>query len=216
MAIHLTLKLLTTTYIDEPTHVFTNYLNVLYLLNTQIKHPTLHNSHFDKNALESMSIIIQSRTQITTLHKVKAHATINRNEQADTLAKIGCELEHKDVVMPHEHAHPTPYYLQKDWWHSMQETLDKGPIRHLGKHVLKYDKKHNLEVIANQTHQLHKWLENKDIDKTLSNNFWTNPSNMDKQKNMPNQILDGIIHGPSPEATVLWSRSLPIKNMPHL
>ena len=49
----------------------------------------------------------------------------------------------------------------------MQETLDKGPIRHLGKHVLKYDKNHNLEVIANQTHQLQKWLKNKDIDKTL-------------------------------------------------
>ena len=84
--------------------------------------------------------------------------------------------------MPHEHAHPTPYYLQKDWWHSMQETPDKGPIRHLGKHVLKHDKKHNLEIIANQIHQLHKWLENKDIDKTLSNNFWTNPSITDKQK----------------------------------
>ena len=55
----------------------------------------------------------------------------------------------------------------------MQETSDKGPIRHLGKHVLKYDKIHNLEVIANQTHQLHKWLENKYIDKALSNVFWT-------------------------------------------
>ena len=64
----------------------------------------------------------------------------------------------------------------------MQETLDKSPIRHLGKHVLKYDKNHNLEVIANQTHQLHKCLENKDIDKTLSNNFWKNPSITDKQK----------------------------------
>ena len=64
----------------------------------------------------------------------------------------------------------------------MQETPNKGPIRHLGKHVLKYDKNHNLEVIANQTHQLHKWLENKDIDKTLSNNLWKNPSITNKQK----------------------------------
>ena len=46
--------------------------------------------------------------------------------------------------------------------------------------TLKYDKKHNLEIIANQTHQLHKWLKNKDIDKTISNNSWTNPSMMDK------------------------------------
>ena len=84
--------------------------------------------------------------------------------------------------MSHEHAHPTPYYLQKDWWHLMQETPDKGPIRHLGEHILEYDKNHNLEVIANQTHQLHKWLKNKDIDNPLSNNFWTNPSITDKQK----------------------------------
>jgi hypothetical protein len=73
-------------------------------------------------------------------------------------------------------------YLQKDWWHSMHETPDKGPIRHLGKYVLKYDKKHNLEIIANQTHQLHKWLDNKDIDKIISNDFSQNPTITDKQK----------------------------------
>ena len=79
--------------------------------------------------------------QTNTLRKVKAHTNINGNEQADTLAKLGCELDHRDVVATYEHAHPTPYYLQKDRWHSMQETLDKGPTRHLGKYVLKYDKK---------------------------------------------------------------------------
>ena len=80
MAIHHTLQLLTTTYHDEPTHIFTNYLNVLYLLKTQIKHPTLHNNHPDKNILESMTKALQSHTQTTTLHKVKAHANINGNE----------------------------------------------------------------------------------------------------------------------------------------
>ena len=30
--------------------------------------------------------------------------------------------------------------------------------------------------------QTHKWLKNNDIDKTLSSNFWTNPSITDKQK----------------------------------
>ena len=203
MAIHHTLQLLTTIYPDEPTHIFMDCLNVLYLLNTQIKHPTIHNSHPYKNILESMTTMLQSRTQITTLHKVKARANINGNEQVDTLAKLGCGLDHRDAAMPHEHAHPTPYYLQKDWWHSMQETPDKGPIRHLGKYVLKYDKNHNLEVIANQTHQLHKWLENKDIDKTLSNNFWKNPSIMDKQNNMLNQNPNGTVYGPRPQATLL-------------
>ena len=78
---------------------------------------------------------------------------------------MGCDLDHRDAITTYEHAHPTPYYLQKGWWHSMQETPDKGPIRHLGKCISKYDKKHNLALIATQTHQLHKWLDNKDIDK---------------------------------------------------
>ena len=171
MAIHHTLCLLITTYRNEPAHIFTNCLNVLYLLNTQIKHPTLHNSHPVKKMLESIIKMLQSPTQITTLHKVKAHTDINDNEQAYILAKLGCELDHRDAIATYEHAHPTPYNLQKDWWHSMQETLDKGPIRHLGKYVLKYDKRHNLEIITNQTYQLHKWLDNKDIDKVLSNDF---------------------------------------------
>ena len=56
----------------------------------------------------------------------------------------------------------------------MQETPNKGPnIRHLGKHIFKYDKRHNLEVIANQ---------NEDIDKVLSNEFWINPTITDVQE----------------------------------
>ena len=140
MAIHHTLRLLTTTYRNEPAHIFIDCLNVLYLLNTQTKHPTLHNSQPDKKILESIIKMLQSRTQTTTLHKVKAHTNISGNEQADKLAKMGCELEHRDAITTYEHAHPTPYYLQKDWWHSMQETPDKGPIRHLGKYIAKHDK----------------------------------------------------------------------------
>ena len=182
MAIHHTLRLLTTTYRNEPAHIFTNCFNVLYLLNTQTKHPTLHNNHPDKMILESIIKMLQSRTQTTTLHKVKAHTNISGNEQANKLAKMGCVLEHRDVVATYEHAHLTPYYLQKDWWHSMQETPDKGPIRHLGKYILEHDKKHNLTIIATQTHWLHKWLDNKEIDKALSNDFWNNPVITDKQK----------------------------------
>ena len=64
----------------------------------------------------------------------------------------------------------------------MQDTPDKGPIRHLSKYILKHDKKHNLTIMASQTHQLHKWLDNKDIDKNLSNDFWNNPTITNKQK----------------------------------
>ena len=54
-----------------------------------------------------------SRTQITTLHKTIAHANINGNEHADTLAKLGVNNQ-RDVATPYKHTHPTPYYFQKD------------------------------------------------------------------------------------------------------
>jgi hypothetical protein len=63
--------------------------------------------------LESIIRMLQSRTQLSTLHKVKAHTNINGNEQADTLAKLGCELNHRDAITTYEHAHPTPYLPPK-------------------------------------------------------------------------------------------------------
>ena len=77
MAIHHTLRLLTTTYHNEPAHIFTDCINVLYLINTHTKHTTVHNSHPDKKILESIVKMLQDRTQTTTLHKVKAHTNIN-------------------------------------------------------------------------------------------------------------------------------------------
>jgi hypothetical protein len=148
--------------------------------------------------------MLQSRTQTTTLHKFQAHTNISGNEQANKLAKMRCELDHRDAIATYEHAHPTPYYLQKDWWHSMQETPNKGPIRHRGKYILKYDKKHNIAIIVTQTHQLHKWLDNKDIDRALSNDFWDNPIITNKQKNMPSKIPNRTIYGTCSDTTLLW------------
>ena len=64
----------------------------------------------------------------------------------------------------------------------MQKIPNKGPISHFGKHILKHDNIYNLAIKANQTHQLHQWLKNDDIDKILSNDFQINPTIMDKQK----------------------------------
>ena len=73
MAIHHTLRLLTTTYRNEPAHIFIDCLNVLYLINTQTKHPTLHNNHPYKKILESTVKMLQARTQTTSaLYKVKS------------------------------------------------------------------------------------------------------------------------------------------------
>ena len=47
---------------------------------------------------------------------------------------------------------------------------------------LSHNKKHNLEIIVTQIHQLHKWLDNKDIDKAPSNDFWNRQVITDKQK----------------------------------
>ena len=182
MALHHTLRLLTTTYQNEPAHIFTDCINVIYLLKNHIKHPTTHNSHPDKVTLASMVQMLLGRTQITTIHKVRAHANIDGNEQADKLAKRGRKLEHEDAEHPYEHAHPAPYYFQKDWWHSMDQTPDKGPICFLEKHIIKHDKKHNLNILATNFPNIDKWIANEEIDDKLSNEFWKNPIITDAQK----------------------------------
>ena len=52
----------------------------------------------------------------------------------------------------------------------MQETPYKWPIKHLENTSLNMTKE-NLAIIADQTHQLYKWLENTDIHKVSSNDF---------------------------------------------
>ena len=49
IATHETLCIINNQYLNEPAYIFTDSLNVLYLLNTQIKHLTLHNSHPTKS-----------------------------------------------------------------------------------------------------------------------------------------------------------------------
>ena len=113
IAIHKTLQIINTQYPNEPTYIFTDSLNVLYLLNTQIKHPTLHNSHPYQVTLASMVQLLQNRSQPITLYKVRAHVNIDGNEQVDKLAKEGLDLTHRSATHSYEHAHATPYYYQK-------------------------------------------------------------------------------------------------------
>jgi hypothetical protein len=80
IAIHKTLRIITTQCPNEPAYLFTDSLNVLYLLNTQIKHPTLYNSHPDQATLASMVQLLQNRSQPITLYKVRAHVNIDGNE----------------------------------------------------------------------------------------------------------------------------------------
>ena len=64
----------------------------------------------------------------------------------------------------------------------MLETPDKGFICFLEKHLIKHDRKNNLEVVATLFPNIDKWIFNKDIDNKLSNDFWTNKSIIDSQK----------------------------------
>ena len=122
------------------------------------------------------------RTQLTTLYKVRAHSNIEGNEKADKLAKIGWRKGHYDAIHSHEFAHSTPYYYQRDWWHSMSEIPNKGPIRFLEKHLIKYDRRNHLEVATTLFPNIDKWVTNEDIDNDLFNNFWNNKNIIDFQK----------------------------------
>src|ERR1700738_2480318 len=167
MAIHKTLRIINTQFPNEPAFIFTDSLNVLYLFNTQIKHPTLHNSHPDQTTLNSMVKIFQNRTQPSTLYKVRAHVNIDGNEKADKLAKEGLELKHRIATHSYEHAHATPYYYQKDVWASMTDVPDKGPVRFLDKQIIKYDRETSIALMATQSPNTSKWTENVHIDKEL-------------------------------------------------
>ena len=137
IAIHETLWIINNQYPNEPAYIFTVSLNVLYLLNTQIKHPPLprplHNSHLDQVTLASMILLLQNRSQPITLYKIRAHINIDGNKQTNKLAKEGLGLPHQNAIHPFEHAHAIPYYYQKDEWPSMIDTLDKGLVRFLEK-----------------------------------------------------------------------------------
>ena len=182
MVIHKTLRIINTQFPNKPAYIFTDCLNVLYLLNTQIKHPTLHNSHPDQNTLASMVELLQQRTQPISLYKVKAHINFYGNKAADTLAKQGLLIAHRNAEQSNKYAHATPYYYQKENWPSRIDVLDKRRVRILEKQIKKYDRENNLEIIAIQTPNICKWTGNADVDNELSNEFSENSAITDKQK----------------------------------
>ena len=182
MAIHATLKIINEEYPNKPIQIFTDCFNGLHVIKTQIRHLTLHNNHPDKIILQEIVELSQQRIQPTTLQKVRAHANIESNKKIDELTKEGREKEHTDAINPHEFAHSTPYYYQKDWWHSMDGTPNKGSIRFLEKCIIKHDRKYNLEVIAIESPNIDKWIANEDIDNVLSNKYWINKHITDSQK----------------------------------
>jgi hypothetical protein len=162
---------------QEPAHIFRDRLNSLYLINTQIKHPTKQNNHLDKTILALIVKMLKNRATPTTLHKVRAHTNVISNEEADKLAKEDSkiDLENDIPTQPHENAHSTPY-----WWCRDDDHLYKGPIRHLKSCLEKIEKKNN-EELTKTFDNINNWINDPHIDKKIFNNFWTNPTITDAQ-----------------------------------
>ena len=77
----------------------------------------------------------------------------------------------------------------------MDKTLDKDTTRFLVKHIIKYNRKYNLEVIATKSPNIDKWIANEDIDNELSNEYWTNKQITDSQKTCLLKLLHGQYMG---------------------
>ena len=75
-----------------------------------------------------------------------------------------------------------PHYYQRKEWPSMDETPDKGPIRFLANYLKKHDLDKDHNELANNLPNIEKWTGNADIDRKLSNEFWTNSRITDTQK----------------------------------
>jgi ribonuclease HI len=123
--IHHTLQILIQEFNNEPAHIFTDSLNSLYLINTQIKHPTQQNNHPDKKILASIVNMLKNRTTTTHLYKVRTHTNITGNEAVDKLAKDGSKIILvSDIPFHlHESTHSTPF-----WWCRDDDHLYRGPI----------------------------------------------------------------------------------------
>ncbi len=57
--------------------------------------------------------MLERRTQPTTIYKVKAHAKIDENEQANQLAKKNTKKKHRFASKSCAFAYTTPYYFRK-------------------------------------------------------------------------------------------------------
>ena len=175
MAIYDTIKLSSTQFQHEPVHIFANSLNSLYLLNTQIKYPSIYNNHPNKTILSEMVKMLQQRNHPLIIYKMCTHSNICGNDKADFLAKEGNELEYRHPCFPHEYAHSTPYYLHKEFWlGNMMRTPYKGPIRHLQTYLTKYYNLFLLEHLEEHFPYISKWTNDPNIDHELSNSFWKN------------------------------------------
>jgi hypothetical protein len=97
LAIHHTLQLILAQFPHEPAYIFTDCLNIIYLLLTQMQHPTYHNSHPDKTLLQSIIHMLTLHTQPITIAKVKAFHT---SKEMSLLTNLPNKAPHYPTAYP--------------------------------------------------------------------------------------------------------------------
>jgi ribonuclease HI len=61
----------------------------MFLINTQLRYPTIQNNHPDKIILQGITKHLTNQITLINTQKVKAHKNIIGNKEADKLAKEG-------------------------------------------------------------------------------------------------------------------------------
>jgi ribonuclease HI len=130
-AIHDTIKL--TLRDTKSTYIFTDSLNSIYLINTQLKHPTSQNNHPNKLLLQEIIKHINNKLSTLHIHKVKAHKGIQGNEEANKLAKQGAEKETLPIEEIYHNTHTSPH-----WLHRAKPCQYGKPFKDLNKNYQKY------------------------------------------------------------------------------
>jgi hypothetical protein len=148
------------------THISTNNLNSIYLINNHIHRPTSQHHHPDKLLIAAIIHQIYWTPHLIHIHKVRAHIGILGNEKTDMLANEGT-LKEKPTPTSHIHiAHTTPYWLA-----SCPTTTHDGAIRNIHKFIIKEHKNHEMAIAQRKFPYVEKWLTNEHINHKLSNHF---------------------------------------------
>ena len=152
---------------EKDTHIFTNSLNNIYLINNHIQHPTSQHHHPNKLLIAAIIHQIYWTPHLIYIHNVRAHTGITKNEIADTLANEGT-LKEKPTATPHIHlAHATPYWLA-----SCTTATNDGAIKNLHTFVTKVHDNRKVKAAQNKFPYVDKWLSNTQINQKLSNHLF--------------------------------------------
>jgi ribonuclease HI len=166
-AIYDTIKL--TNANTEPTYIFTDSLNSIYLINTQLRHLTLQNNHLDKLLLQEITKYKKNKQSPLSIYKVRAHKNILGNEEADKLVKKGTELEIVSITEQYHNGHTNPYRLHRDEPYQHGHPF-KDPIKNYQKYLEKRELSQQKEI-AKKFPYIHKWINNVEIELDDSNYF---------------------------------------------